>query len=234
MWAKIPSIAKTWYFLQNPAHLSILSVLHKDSQRLGLISEPFCKCKCGGSSLGRTGLFLSHASESMCIYRTRQLLFTKVGGENFPSNGKVFGTLPSPSPFFIHLKLRKSNPTLPYLMKVSPDTQTKPTEWKLLCSARFCSTVPLHSKHITPCNSSCDRTHFQQPSSLEPSHELRELSSCQVQPMPGCWPSSSPSSLFVGGHKYQLLLSCCSALTKVFLKTSVLVGRENNTPPPTE
>lgn len=145
MWAKIPSTAKTWYFLQNPAHLSILSVLHKDSQRLGLISELFSKCKRSESPLGRTGLCLSHLREPMCTYRTRQLLFTKVGRENWaPIKWQSFWDITLPFPFFIHLKLRKSKPTLPYLIKVSPDTEINPRKWKLLCSDRFCSTVPAH------------------------------------------------------------------------------------------
>lgn len=227
MWVKIPSTAKICCFLQNPAHLSVLSELHKDFQRLGLISELSTKCKCSESSLGRTGLCLSHLTDrQMCIYRCTAPAHQGGRGKLSSSNGKVFRALPSPS-LFIHLKLRKSNPTLAYVTEVSPNTQTNPTKWKLLC----CSTVPLHLNPITHCD--CSQNSFPAAfSSLEPSSEHRELCSWQAQPW--LWLSASPSSSFVAWHKHQLLPSCCSALTKVVLKTSVMVCRENNSPPPTE
>lgn len=118
MQAKIPATARTRCVLQNLAYLSTMLVLHKDSQRLGLVSELFSKCKFSESSLGRIRLCPSHVSEPILIYRTHASSCLPWWEEKIKllPNGKVFRSIPPhPRPTFLYYLNQENEIPLCYI-----------------------------------------------------------------------------------------------------------------------
>lgn len=118
----------------------------------------------------------------MCIYRcTPPVCQGRRGKLSSHQMAMLLGYYPLPLLFYTP-SIKKIKPHSGIFKRSFTWHTDKPHKVYLLCSARFCGTVPLHSKHITHCKFS--QNSF--PAALDPSHEHRELSSRQVQPMPGC------------------------------------------------